>query len=61
MMRVEHLQAVMAGAEGVGVGEAEAQAAADAAMVLGDAVEFAADVLGRRLDARQQAEDRFLQ
>ena len=59
--RVEDLQAVVAGADGIGVGEAEAQAAAHPAMVLGDAVEFAAAVLGRRLDARQQAEDRFLQ
>ena len=51
----------MAHAERVGVGKGQAELAAHLAMVLDDAVEFAADVLGRRLHARQEPQDGFLQ
>ncbi len=59
--RIEHLQAVMAHAEGVGVGERQAKRAANLAMVLGGAVPFAAHILGWRADVRQPAKHGFLQ
>ena len=59
--RVQHLQAVMAHAERVGVGKRQAQPAAHLAMILDDAVEFAAEILGRRLHARQDSHDGVFQ
>ena len=59
--RVEDLQAVMAHAERVGVGEAEGDLAANGAVVLGDAVELAAEILGGRLHLRQVADDGVLE
>ena len=51
----------MAHAERVGVGERQAELAADLAVVLDDAVQLAAEVLGRRLHARQETGNRFSQ
>ena len=59
--RVQHLQTMVAHAQGVGVGEGQAQGAADPAVVLDDAVQLAADVLSGRLHAGQQARDAVLQ
>src|SRR5262249_24385591 len=59
--RVQDLEAVGAHAEAVGVREGEAQLAANLPVVLGDAVQFAADVLRWHLDPRQHAVDGFLQ
>ena len=52
---------MVAHAQGVGVGKGQAELAADLAMVLDDDVQLAADVLGGRLHARQQAMNRFLE
>ena len=52
----------MAHADGVGVGKRQAQLAADLAMVLADHVQFAAQILGRHLHARQDlAGDEFFE
>ena len=51
--RVEHLQAVVAHADGVHVGKRHAQLAAHRAMILADHVQFAAHILRRLNDARQ--------
>src|SRR5579871_334631 len=59
--RVQNLQAVMAHAQCIGVGEGQAELAADLAVVLDDAIQLAAHVLGRHLDARQDTGDGFLQ
>ena len=59
--RIKHLQTVMARAQRIGVGERQAEFAAHLAMILDDAVEFAADVLGRHLHARQDAVNGLLE
>jgi hypothetical protein len=58
---VENLEPVVAHPELVGVRERQAEPSADVVAVLDDAVQFAADVLGRRGDAGQQPENRFLE
>ena len=55
--RVEDLQAVVRHAKRVGIGKRQAQSAAHFGVVLDDAVEFAAEVLGRCLHAREDAHD----
>jgi hypothetical protein len=55
--RVEHLQPVVAHADGVGVGEGEAEFSPHITMVLADHVQLAAQILGRRLHLRQQPAD----
>src|SRR5262249_42572594 len=57
---VEHLQAVMTGAQRVGIGEGETELAADGT-VLDDAVQLAANVLCRHLHARQDSQHLILQ
>jgi hypothetical protein len=51
--RVQHLQAVMAHADRVHVRKRHTQLAADGTMIFADHVQFAADVLGRLQNARQ--------
>ena len=50
---VEHLEPVMAHPQGVGVGKRQADGSSHGPVVLGDAVELAADVLAGRSDVGQ--------
>ena len=58
---VEDLQAVVTHAERISIGESEAELAANLAVILDDAVQLAADVLGRHLHAGKKARHGFLQ
>src|SRR5262249_58521576 len=58
---VKDLEPVVAHPELVGVRERQAQLPANLPVVLDDAIQLAADVLGGRPDAWQDPEDRFFQ
>ena len=54
---VEHLETMVAHAQGIGIGEGQADGPAAGPVVLDDAVQLAADVLPGRPDARQDPRD----